>query len=481
MSRHFVDAVVGESRSLDSEPVIGLALERIADEGVETVASELFLVACRKLPEPVNVVGRTRTGDVIGGQFGTVCRRGVAADAHRTIVEIAVVVPLLSQPCRDLQIGQRLIDQIEIQVVTRSLLRNIQFVGNDERIFREIDAPVGLHANHGTACVIAVFLVSRQVGQVHQRALDDTVIDHAALSLNHFVLDIEHRITQTGRKVFGDLRIEVQAGIDAVVIRGSNDAVLIHVADAGHVANRFGAAGHRDVVPHHPGIAEHLILPIGIILLLDGRPGRKVVEHGVDTDIGKRKSLGRTDRIVIVGTPCNAGGSRFPTVGIVARSDVQVAELVRIQQIDLTFELLNAIREIVADLGTLALLTAFGRNQHDARSAARTVDRGRGGIFQDVDALDVAGIDVNILRGRITIDNIQRIAAGRKRVHAPHTNLYAFARSSAGLTDFDAGNLTCKRLRHSGRRRREFAGLDAGHRTREVALAHRCIADDKHI
>lgn len=43
MSRHFVDAVVGESRSLDSEPVVGLALERIADEGVETVASELFL------------------------------------------------------------------------------------------------------------------------------------------------------------------------------------------------------------------------------------------------------------------------------------------------------------------------------------------------------------------------------------------------------------------------------------------------------
>ena len=137
-------------------------------------------------------------------------------------------------------------------------------------------------------------------------------------------------------------------------------------------------------------------------------------------------------------------------------------------------------RTVVIDDGR-PFLGALGRNQHDARSAARTVDRGRGGIFQDVDALDVAGIDVNILRGRITIDNIQRIAAGRKRVHAPHTNLYAFARSSAGLTDFDAGNLTCKRLRHSGRRRREFAGLDAGHRTREVALAHRCIADDKHI
>ena len=481
MGCHLVDAVVGESRSLDTESVVGLALKRIADERIDVMASELFLVACRELPEPVDIVGRARAGDIVGGQFGPIGGRAVSAYAHRPVVEIAVVVPLLSQSRRDLQIGQWFIDQVEVQVVARSLLRNIQFVGDDERIFGEIDAPVRHHPDHGATSVIAVLLIGRQVGQIHEHTLNNTVIDHTPFRLYHFVFDVVHRIAQAGRKVLGDLCIEIQTGINAIVIRGGDNTILIHVADAGHVANSLGTSRHRNVVAHHSGVAEHLVLPVGIVLLFDRRPGRKIVEHGVDTDIGERKSLGRTNRIVVVGTPRNAGGRRFPAIGIVARSNVQVPELVRIQQIDLTFELLNTIREIIADLGALALFAAFGCNQHDARSAARTVDCSRGGIFQNVDALDIARIDVNILRGRITVDNIQRIAASRERVDTPHTYLHALTRRAVGLPDLHAGDLAGKRLRHGGRRCRQFAGFDTRYRARKVAFAHGRIADNEHI
>ena len=70
----------------------------------------------------------------------------------------------------------------------------------------------------------------------------------------------------------------------------------------------------------------------------------------------------------------------------------------------------------------------------------------------NVDALDVAGIDVYILRGRISIVNVQRIAAGRKRVHAPHTNLSAFPRSSAGLPDYAAEKFSHYDLSYAGGR-----------------------------
>lgn len=139
------------------------------------------------------------------------------------------------------------------------------------------------------------------------------------------------------------------------------------------------------------------------------------------------------------------------------------------------------VGKVVADLGALTLLAAFGRDQHNARSTARTVDCSRGSIFQNINTFNVARIDVNILRSGITVDDIQRIAAGRERVDAPHTDLHALTRSTACLTDFDTGNLARKCLRHGGGRSREFAGLDAGYRACEVALAHRRIAYDEHV
>ena len=476
-----MDAVVGESGSLDAQPVVGLLLERVAGQSVEMVTAELLLITEHELAQPVDVVGRGGAGDVVGFQRIAVSDGGIASDAHRAIVEIAVVVPLLAETRREFQIGNELVDHVDIEVVARHLLLNVQLVGDRQRVLGEIHSPFGLHLNHGAAGVVTVLLVGRKVRQIHQGALDHAVVDHAALGLHHAVLGIVHRIAETHRQPLGDLRVEIQAGVDAIVVRRRDDTVLIHVTETGHVLDSLRTARHRDVVTHDAGIGEQFVLPVGIVLRRHGRAGREIVEHRRNTHFGQREAFGRTHRIVVVGTPRHTGGRSAQTVGVVAGVDQQIAELDGVQQIHLVVELLDSVGEIVTHLGRFALLAALGGDEHDARGAARTVDGGRGGIFQDVDRLDVVRVDENVFRCRIAVDHVKRVAAGRQRVHAAHADRDAVARGAAGLVHLHAGYLARERLSHRRRRHREFAGFHAGDRTREIALAHRCVTHDDHL
>ena len=138
--------------------------------------------------------------DVVGFQRIAVSDGGIASDAHRAIVEIAVVVPLLAETRREFQIGNELVDHVDIEVVARHLLLNVQLVGDRQRVLGEIHSPFGLHLNHGAAGVVTVLLVGRKVRQIHQGALDHAVVDHAALGLHHAVLGIVHRIAETHRR-----------------------------------------------------------------------------------------------------------------------------------------------------------------------------------------------------------------------------------------------------------------------------------------
>ena len=442
MARNLVDAVVGEARGFDAQTVVGLLLEGVAGQRVDVVAADLLLIAERELAQTVHVVGRGRAGDVRRAQLLAVGGGGIAADAHRAVIEIAVVVPLLAEPGRELEVGEKLVNQIEIEVVARHLLVDVQLVGDRQRVFGEVHAPVRLHADHGAAGVIAVFLVGRQVGQVHQRALDHAVVDHAALGLYDGVLGVVHRVADARRQALGDLGVEVDAGVDAVVVRRCDDTVLIHVTDAGHVLDGLRAADDRYVVAHDAGVGEKLVLPVGVVLRRYGGAGREVVEHRVDAHFGQREAFGGADRVVVVGTPRHAGGRGAQAVGVVAGVDQQVAELRRVQQVHLVVELLDAVREVVADFGGFAVLAALGGDEYDARRTARTVNCGRSGVLQDVDAFDVAGVDEYVLRSGIAVDHVKGSAARRERIDAAHTDGYAVARRTAGLVDFDAGDLT---------------------------------------
>ena len=105
------------------------------------VTAELLLITEHELAQPVDVVGRGGAGDVVGFQRIAVSDGGIASDAHRAIVEIAVVVPLWAGTRREFQIGNELVDHVDIEVVARHLLLNVQLVGDRQRVLGEIHSP----------------------------------------------------------------------------------------------------------------------------------------------------------------------------------------------------------------------------------------------------------------------------------------------------------------------------------------------------
>ena len=88
---------------------------------------------------------------------------------------------------------------------------------------------------------------------------------------------------------------------------------------------------------------------------------------------------------------------------------IDIAPLVGIQQIQATGVGLHRQRSIEGDRG-LALLRALGRDDDDTIGSLRTIDGGRGGIFQHLDRLYVIAVDngTGVLTGHHTVDHVKR-------------------------------------------------------------------------
>ena len=117
MSRDLVNPVIGEAFCLHTDSVVGLLLHRITGKGVDPALSKIFLVVQRELTEFVNIIHRCRPSYIVGRKGRTVGRCPITSDAHRTVIEITVVVPLLSEAGRELQILKDLVSEIDIEIV----------------------------------------------------------------------------------------------------------------------------------------------------------------------------------------------------------------------------------------------------------------------------------------------------------------------------------------------------------------------------
>ena len=117
MSGDLVDPVIGESFRLDPDAVVGLILHRVTCQSVDAALAEVLLVVQSELTKFVNVIHGCRPSNIVCGQRRTVGRSTVTPYAHRTIIEIAVIVPLLSEPGLKLQILKDLVSEIDIEIV----------------------------------------------------------------------------------------------------------------------------------------------------------------------------------------------------------------------------------------------------------------------------------------------------------------------------------------------------------------------------
>ena len=104
--------------------------------------------------------------------------------------------------------------------------------------------------------------------------------------------------------------------------------------------------------------------------------------------------------------------------------------------------LLEGKRSVVTYLH-LTLLTALGCHKNNTVSTTATIDSGRRGILQNVDALDIAGVQRLNATGlkRHTVNNVERAPASRDRTLATDSDATQSTRTLAG-GDVHTGCLT---------------------------------------
>ena len=192
------------------------------------------------------------------------------------------------------------------------------------------------------------------------------------------------------------------------------DALLLVVTSADHVGQRLGTALDVDVVvPRRAAVVVEIVIPVEV--------GQIDILLAAVAVVGDDPRTRRIFGLVVAPLPerlvigLGVGG-----VGrVLGRHHEEVGDLGRI--VAAGFVIGRGRRAghgeitVVRHLGLFVIPPALGRDQNDAERAAGTVDRGRGGVFQHRDRLDVVRVDT-VGIGLHAVDQNQRAASvGRGR------------------------------------------------------------------
>jgi hypothetical protein len=159
-------------------------------------------------------------------------------------------------------------------------------------------------------------------------------------------------------------------------------------------------------------------------------------------------------------TRAMASYMEIQVVAVVLRALVEDLDvLFRVEHRNRFRRLLPAVVGAERDV-RLAGAPAFRGDHHDAVRAARAVDRGGGGILQDVDRLDLVRVDAGdggdilaahaelrevLLDDRNAVDDVERLVAGVDRRGSSHADGDAVAGVARVLHHLDARGLPLER------------------------------------
>ena len=215
-----------------------------------------------------------------------------------------------------------------------------------------------------------------------------------------------------------------------------------------------GASGHGDVVAEvGASVAEHLLNPVVA--------GHAAVELHVvvDAEVG----------YIILVVPA----SDHRELVLVAHEVVGAVHLNRVG----VGHLLHSPVDIVAH-GDLAARAALGGHEHYAVSASGTVDRGREGVLEHVDRLDVGGGDVGDAFNREAVHYIEGGTVLGDGAGAAHADLDLGVGFTFGGGHLHAGHASGERFAHGSHRHGgQSLAVDRRHGSEQILTLHGGIAD----
>ena len=215
-------------------------------------------------------------------------------------------------------------------------------------------------------------------------------------------------------------------GVHAEVVAGEVGHVLTaYDTFLRHVAQRNGIGGSGRTARHTEGVT----LQLGVVL-----------EHGAHPVGVIQVAVGIADRLVAVPIVMKPGR-------IVVRLVHNHHVLLGVQHVCRLRYVLHA-KVAVERNHSLAFLALLGGHQYYAVGSLRTVDSGRSGILQDIDALDIGGVQVGNISTH-AIDKVQRfcITYGTQTTDA---HLEAFTRLTGSGGDVYTRRLSLHGLQGVG-------------------------------
>ena len=286
-------------------------------------------------------------------------------------------------------------------------------------------------------------LVGLQVDVVHGG--DDTgVVDHVAAAFTLGGVEVDR---VTGLEPLRDVEVGAQTEGQALVPGVHDDTLVVEVTNREARPRSVGTAGNREIVLLTIGSLGHHVLPVDVVELavIGTGEGR---ERG-HTVIGRGSTVGREEL-------CKR--SHFDTMGVLRDTEVGA--------------------EVDAGLAGLRLLRG---HEDNAIGSAGTVDGGGGSVLQDLDALDILGIEpaeVGVGAVLDTVDNPQRVGVAVHGSDTADADAVTAGRVTGRLGDDHTGSGALQTLGKGGRNALQHGlGVNGCDRTGHVALLLGTVTD----
>ncbi len=286
--------------------------------------------------------------------------------------------------------------QTDVDAIAQTLNpRALQFtedgvVGADTLVLVEPYLLVALHCLLGDNALVVGGQrdIALQVAVLIVGAGQRALAQHAIHIVDALILAVAVVGAQTEAEILANHLVEVTANGYSVVTLGGHYRLVVIVTSAEAVAAAVGATGHTHVVvvAHTRLVVQVLPVGVGIVILVQ----RVLVESGILTHLRE-------------------GGTVHHGI--------------------LVEHLLEADVAVVAHLGRCALRTLHGGDDDHTVGTTATIDGRCGGILQDVQRLDVAGVDIRELSHEgNTVEHDQRVVAGTQRALTTDADLHLLAR-----------------------------------------------------